>query len=850
MPLAESELRSLDGARVAVAAGATCSHCGLDVPEDRVPFDGSRGFCCHGCATAWTVLHESGLEHYYELSRRREIRVEASGRPFAEFDHEAFRQLYVKRRADGLDEVCLYLEGVHCPSCVWLVERIAQAVPGMAGAELDLGRSRVRVSWDPARVQLSAIARFLDTLGYRPHPFRGGRTDERRRAEDRAMLIRIGVAGALAANTMLAALALYSGWFSGMDHDWARVFRGLSLVLAAPALFGPGSVFFRGAWSSVRTRTLHMDVPVVIALLAALGRGVVNTFTGRGPVYFDGVAMLVFLLLVGRFLQQRAARAAADSAELLYGLAPAVARVRQSGEVRELPSEALLPGMEVEVRAGETVPADGTVLTGEGPLDLSLLTGESRPRGVTLGDEVFAGTINRGRTLVLRVERAGEDTRLGHILREVESGASRRAPIVRTADRLAGAFVAIVLGLAVVTWALWRSHDRSAAIDHAIALLIVTCPCALALATPLAVTVAIGRAARAGVLVKGGDTLEALAVPGTLVLDKTGTLTEGRAALLDWAADGGEDIGRDDLRALVLGLERHATHPVATAFAEAWPDVIPAPMADVLVEIGGGVEGLAGARRVAVGSPAWISRRLTDAGMSARQPTNVGATARSAAVPSAPTAHDERGAIEFATTRSPVWVAIDGVRVARAGFGDRLRDDAPATLARLRAEGWTLYLLSGDDPAVVAAAGRALGFEPSQVRGGASPEDKRAAIEALASRGPVVMVGDGVNDAAAIACATVGVGVRGGAEACLSAADVYLSRPGLGALATLTGGAKRTLAVIRNGLVFSLAWNVVGAALAMAGLVNPLVAAIGMPASSLAVVVLAWRSRTFDAGPA
>ncbi len=820
MSLAEGTYRS---AADAAPAAVLCAHCGLDVPEGRVPLDASRAFCCTGCATAWTVLHESGLEHYYELSRRREARVEASGRAFAEFDHDAFRDLYVKRRADGLDEVSLYLEGVHCPSCVWLVERVPTAVPGMSGAELDLGRSRVRVSWDPARVQLSAIARFLDTLGYRPHPFRGGRSDERRRAEDRAMLVRIGVSGALAANTMLAALALYSGWVSGMDHDWARVFRTLSLLLAAPALFGPGRLFFRGAWSSLRTGLLHMDVPVAIALLAAFARGAVNTWTGQGPVYFDGVAMLVFLLLVGRFLQQRAARAAADSAELLYGLAPAVARVRQGGELRELPSEALLPGMEVEVRAGETVPADGTVLEGEGPLDLSLLTGESRPRTVAAADEVFAGTINRGRTLVLRVERAGEDTRLGRILREVEAGASRRAPVVRAADRLAGGFVAVVLVLAVVTWALWRAHDPSAAIDHAIALLIITCPCALALATPLAVTVAIGRAARSGVLVKGGDTLEALAEPGTLVLDKTGTLTEGRAALLRW--DVWNDAVAAELPALVLGLERQATHPVAAAFAEAWPGVTPAAVEQARVEIGGGVEGVWQGRRIEVGSPAWITRRLR-----ADAPATLPALAE-----------------QDAATLSPVWVAVDGRLVARALFGDRLRDDAAVTLERLRAEGWELHLLSGDDPAVVAATGRALGFEPSRVRGGASPEDKRAVIEALAGRGRVVMVGDGVNDAAAIARATVGVGVRGGAEACLAAADVYLSKPGLAALAELTAGSRRTLGVIRAGLVFSLAWNVAGAALAMAGWVNPLVAAIGMPVSSLTVVVLAWRSRTFAA---
>lgn len=799
----------------AAAVGTACAHCGLGVPEGLLPQDGSSAFCCSGCATAWLVLHEAGLGQYYQLSQRRGSRVEPSGRAFEEFDHDAFRVLHVRTRRDGLEEAELVLEGLHCPSCVWLVERTPRAVPGMASAELDLGRARVRVAWEPGRARLSDIARFLDTLGYRPHPFRGGRADAQRRAEDRAMLVRLGVAGALAANTMLAALALYSGWFSGMERDWARVFRVVSMLLTVPALFGPGRVFLRGAWGSLRTRMLHMDVPVALALLAAFTRGVVNTVTDRGPVYFDGVAMLVFLLLVGRFLQQRAARAAADSAELLYGLAPARARLREGSGMRDVPCEALLPGMCVEVRHGETVPADGRVLEGEGELDLSLLTGESRPRTVRPGGEVWAGTVNRGGTLVAEVERAGEDTRLGRILLDVERGASRRAPVVRAADRLAGVFVGVVIGLAALTWWWWRAHAPSASLDHAIALLIITCPCALALATPLAVTVAIGRAARAGILVKGGDTLEALARPATLLLDKTGTLTEGRPSLARWD-------GPDEARAWVLALERHATHPVARAFTAAWPDVSPPEAADVRVS-SSGVEGVVGGRRVAVGAPAWVAARLAPQGVLGRL-----------------------AAVEPGPALTPVDVAVDGRLVASAGFGDRVRADAAPALARLRAGGWRLRMLSGDSPDVVAQVGATLGFAPTERRGGASPEDKCDEVQRLSAAGRVVMVGDGVNDAAAIAHATVGVGVRGGAEACLAAADVYLARDGVARLAELTEGARRTMGVIRLGLAWSLVWNAAGAALAMAGLVNPLVAAVGMPLSSSLVVLIAWRSRTFE----
>ena len=462
------------------------------------------------------------------------------------------------------------------------------------------------------------------------------------------------------------------------------------------------------------------------------------------------------------------------------------------------------------------LPGDGVVTEGGSRLDNGLLTGESAPVPIGPGDVVFAGTVNRGAAIRVRIGQSGEATRVGQILREVEAAAARRAPVVRSADALAGGFVAVVLALAALTW--WRGSatDPSRALDNAIALLVVTCPCALALATPLAVTVAIGRAARAGILVKGGDALEALGRPGTLVLDKTGTLTEGRTRLVAWR-------GAEATRRAVLALERHSSHPLARGFREAWPDLPVPDAADVVSTTGGGLEGRVEGRHVIVGSRAFVGARATDPVGFAAAAADPGWT--------------------------PVLVAVDGEVAARAEFGDAVRRDAAATLAALRARGWRLRLLSGDDPVVAGAVGARLGFAPGECRGGASPEDKLAEIESLAGRGCVVMVGDGVNDAAAMARATVGVGVHGGAEACLATADVFLARAGLQPLLELTIGAARTLRVIRRGIAFSIVYNVVGAGLAMAGLVHPLVAAIMMPASSLTVVLTAWRGRTFEEVP-
>jgi Cu2+-exporting ATPase len=810
-------------AEAAVAPGAlsgrACAHCGLPVPAGLEPAAGAVPFCCSGCATAYALIRESGLDQYYRMAERRRAAVRSSGRSFEEFDHPAFHRLYVRAVPGGLSETDLYLEGVHCGSCVWLVERVPLLVPGMARAELDVRRSLVHVAWDGAHARLSEVARTLDTLGYRPHPFRGIKAEAVRRAEDRAMLARIGVAGAIAVNTMLVSLAIYSGWFSGMESGTLRYLRWICLLLVTPALLWPGRVFFRGAWAALRTRALHMDLPIAIALAAGYLRGAVNTAIDRGPVYFDGVATLIFLLLVGRFLQQRAQRAAHDSAELFHSLSPATARLVDGPAIREVPAEALLPGMVLDVRPSDTLAADGTVIAGRSALDLSLLTGESRPLTAGCGATVYAGTVNVSSPLRVRVERAGEATRLGRLLAEVEAGARRRAPTVSLAERMAGVFVAVVLALAAVTALLWWRHSPSMAIDQAIALLIVTCPCALALATPLAVTVAIGRAARAGILIKGGDALEALARPGRLVLDKTGTVTEGRPTLVAWQ-------GAEDVKPLVLALERHSTHPIAIGFLEAWPETVAEAATRVIHTPGGGIEGEVAGRHVVVGSPSFVAAR-----------------ARHRALPVLEAAAAARTGVAC----TPLAVAVDGRVVARGAFGDVLRADAPAALAELRARGWRLALLSGDDPAVVADVGERLGFGPGDRRGAASPEGKLRAIEDEAVHGPVVMVGDGVNDAAAIARATVGIGVHGGAEACLAAADVFLARPGLSGLVALTGGAARTLGVIRGNIAFSIVYNVLGAGLAMSGLINPLIAAVLMPLSSLTVVLASWKGRTFDA---
>jgi len=782
------------------------------VPAGLIEPDAQDQFCCGGCRTAFAVLHDHGLDTRHDTTVGRDGPVAAGppGRSFEEFDHATFHELYVRRTPEGLAQVDLYLEGVHCGACVWLVERVPLVVPGVARADLNLRRAVARVAWDDSAVSLSQVARTLDSLGYHPHPFRGLEVEAMRRREDRAMLARIGVAGAIAANVMLAALALYSGQFGGMDGPYERFFRWVSLLLTTPALFGPGRVFFAGAWASLKTRTLHMDLPIAIALAVGWGQGLANTITDSGPIYFDGLATLIFALLAGRFLQQRGQRAATDSAELLYSLSPVTARVVEGHATRELPAQAVLPGMTIEVRAGETFAADGTVTSGRSSVDIALLTGESKPVSVDVDDRVYAGTTNVSSALQVRVDAAGEESRLAGLLRQVEDSVRRRAPVVQLANRLAVWFVAVVLLVAAGTALFWFPRSPTAAIDNAIALLVVTCPCALALATPLAVSVAIGRAARNGILIKGGDALERLAAPGTLLLDKTGTITESRAGLAAW--DGPEWV-----KPLVLALEQESSHPIAAGFRRAFDGLAAGDACLTTHVVGSGIDGMVDGRHVIVGSPAFVEARAACGPRLLAPPRHL----------------------------TPILVAVNGVIVASAGFGDPVRADARRAIDTLRARGWKVGILSGDHPEVVASVGETLGLPREACVGGAVPEEKHRIVQEARHDGTVVMVGDGVNDAAAMAAATVGVGVHGGAEACLSTADVYLTRPGLEPLVTLTEGAARTIRVIRRNIAFSIGYNVIGATLAVTGVITPLIAAVLMPASSLTVLLASWLGRTF-----
>ncbi len=799
-----------------------CDHCALPVPAGLIEPGASRQFCCGGCRAVYTMILTCGLERFYELRERDDALRPATptGARYEGYDDPAFAESWILARPDELASCELYLESVHCAACVWLVERLPRVLGGVVEVRADVGRQRAEVVWDPARVRLSEIARALDRLGYPSHPYRRSELANLRRQEERRSLVRIGVAGACAGNAMMFAFALWGGAYAEMEPGHRLLLRGASFAVAIVSLLWPGRAFYSGALASLRTRVPHMDLPIAIALTLGMGWGAVNTIRDTGEVYFESLTTVIFLLLVGRFIQQRQQRAAEEAVEDLFRLTPATARrIDTDGQTREVAVEALAAGDVVELRAGDSVPADGIVVEGRSEFDLSLLTGESLPRTLGIGEHAYAGTVNLSNRLTMRVQSTGAATRVGRLAALVENLARERPPLLRMADRLSHRFVIVVLALAAITAAVWLAIEPALAIEHAIALLIVTCPCALGLATPLAVRAAVGSAARMGILIKGGETIERLARPGIVLLDKTGTLTSGRMRLVEWRGDAA-------VKPWLLALERQVVHPIARALVEALEREghVDLPCA-AKQTLGGGVEGEVAGHAVLAGSPAFVTR----AGVSL----------------SPEVSRDLDLCVGNGWT--PVVVAVDRVAVAVAALGDPLIPDAAASLAAIRRLGWRIGLVSGDHPAVVAAAAREVGITDGLVEGGASPERKLEIVRELAGSGEtVVMVGDGVNDSAALVAAPVGVAVRGGAEASLSAADVYLSRPGLAGLVALFAGAPRAVGVIRRNLRVSLVYNAVTASLAVTGWIDPLLAALLMPASSLTVVLLSWRSRTFS----
>ncbi|MGV3483917.1 MAG: heavy metal translocating P-type ATPase [Planctomycetaceae bacterium] len=805
-----------------------CDHCGLPAPRR----NGTElTFCCSGCRGAYQLVHHWGLEDYYSLRDRLMDRdavtsvTSKTTEQWSDLDDLALLGASSPREV-GQGMLCsrLAIDGVHCGACVWLIERMATLLPGCQNARVALHDHSIEITFDPAATKLSRIAEQLAGIGYRVFPWVAGSAGERYRAESRQRLVQIAIAGFCAMNAMWIAIGIYAGEFSGIAHSQLQFLRIAGVMLGLIAAFGPGREFFRGAFAAIKTRTPHMDLPIALGVGVGAIAGVFGVLTSGVDVYFDSVAVLVFLLLVGRWIQFRQQHRAADAVSLLMRMTPALAvRVESDGSRCKVPAPSLRADDLFYVVAGEAIPVDGILQEGASMVDRSLMTGESRPLAVQRGGVVEAGSLNLQSPITVKATASLADSRIMKLMKLVEEAGMSRTPIVQLADSIASRFVMAVLVLAALTMTIWWRSDPMQAASHTVALLIVACPCALALATPLAIAVTLGRAAKRKLLIRSGETLERLSKAGCVWFDKTGTLTMGRPQLTSDSLD-------DQALSLIASLESQSTHPLSRAFMDAAINrrVALCPterIAQVEQVSGAGIRGIVDGHFVSVGSVSFARRAALE--INDETLADVAAIAR-------------RG-------ETPVVFAIDGDIRGVVGIGDTLRPQAVEAIEALRDRGWTIGILSGDHQSAVSVIAQRLGIPHDRALGGLSPEQKLAMMEqSRREHGSVVMVGDGVNDAAALAAADVGIAVRGGAEASLQAAPVYLADSDLHGIVQLIDAARRTVKVIKRNFCVSLFYNSIAVSLAVGGVISPLIAAILMPISSLSILSLTLASKTFE----
>lgn len=790
-------------------ATATCFHCGEDLPRSGVRYvhvDGAdQPVCCPGCEAVAALIADTGLADFYRFrTGPAPTPSEPATDEWNAFDREAIQRAFVHDLGDQRHEAVVLVEGLYCAACAWLIEHVLAGEPGLETIEVNPATGRAMLRWRADAVALSRLLRRIAAAGYRPHPLGTDGGESLVARERGAALRRLAVAGLGMMQVMMYAVALYAGAIQAdMEPAITELLRGVSLLIATPVVLYAGAPFFRGAWRDLRAGRPGMDVPVALAIGGAFAASVWNTTIGHGEVYFDSVTMFVFFLTVARFFEMTARHRASRQTGALARMPPATAlRIGADGDERVALHE-LAVGDRVRVPAGDPVPADGRVIAGESRLDESLLTGEFMPVTRGPGSEVIGGSMNDDAPIDVEITRVGQDTLVAGIVRMLDRAQAERPPLARTADRVARWFVCGILLAAAATAFVWSQMAPGEAFAVTLAVLVVTCPCALSLATPAALVAATSRLARSGLLVARTGALETLARADHVVLDKTGTLTRGELTL-----DRIEPMDRVEAAealALAAALEAHSGHPIARAFAHAGDG---RDATRVQPENGRGIEGIVAGQRLRLGRPDWVG------GLAGGGDTGSDGTV----------------------------IALgdsDGL-LARFHLTDSMRPGAAAAVATLRRLGLRVEILSGDGAGPVAAVAGELGIDHWSAR--QTPADKLARLQALQQAGHrVVMLGDGINDGPVLAGADVAVAMGGGSALAQTSADMVLTRGHLADLTDGIGHARRTLRVIRQNLAWAAGYNVLALPLAAAGMVPPWMAAIGMSASSLLVVGNALR---------
>lgn len=787
------------------AESFSCLHCDEAVIHDYPNAQGEH-FCCPGCRTVYSILQDNNLTEYYSLRKSSgavglSLKGENLNINYSYLDDKD----YIEENSyeeDGSRFIRFYIEGIHCLACLWLLEKIPEFVEGVTSARLDIGKSILRLKL-PLDSKLSPIAETIHRLGYTPHLIKNETEQEQLlRKEERKDLLRIGVAAFASMNIMLYSVSVYAGATDlfGLSFTWA------SLLLTLPVLFFSAIPFYKNSLSALKNRKTNIDQPIAIALILGSIFSAYKLINQSTETYFDTLSILVFLILLSRYFVKKILQQNYQSSSFKDIFVQKDAHIfdEEKGKFITRHSKFISSGDKILVKAGEMFPADGFVLQGESYTNNSLLSGESHPIKCTKGTHVFSATQNISEDIILRVQKTGDETKVGKILKKLEFEKSQTTPFLSSIDKFSGYFLTTVFVLSTMTiLAFALLGEAFTGLERALALIIVTCPCALGIATPLALTKSLNLARKLGIFLKHENLYEKVQKASEIFLDKTGTLTHGQLGVESIRVLNKKDEKDIDyFKSIILSLESKSSHPIAKSLVKILEEegVQELPVQNYKETTGRGVAGDFGAKHFEIRS----------------------------------FSHEEQSILK--NERDEILsIALyrDGTPLCSLHLKDFLREESKDSVIRLKQQGLNPWLLSGDNEVSVRSIGKKVEIRDEQCLFGMTPDDKYKIIKNLEN---TIMVGDGANDSLALQKASVGIAVKGAMEISLQAADIYLLKPGISSILSLVNISKGTMSLVRRNLVFSVIYNLLGASLAMAGYITPLMAAILMPLSSLTVL--------------
>lgn len=795
-----------------------CFHCGLEVASHnriQANIDQScQDFCCSGCASVCQTIYQSGLGAFYQQQTNSILPAVDLEYPLEFYDAEAFQQPFLEATSDGEKIIILISDTIHCAACVWLIERAIGSLAGVNWVRANLTDKRIRISWKEEQIQLSSIMRRLADLGYGAMPYEQNMAEAMANKANKAMLYKIGFAAFTMMNLLWISIAMYTGASDGKYHQY---FQWLGFALATPTLFYSGLGFLKSAYVGLRNGLMNMDVPISIGALVTYFYSVyvLLGFSTKGEVYFDTVVNFIFVILIGRYLEISAKKSSLSASSSLQQLQPKVALVIQKEAEIITPISAIKTNDRVLIRPGERIPVDGYVISGASEADESLLSGESRPISKQVGDEVFAGSVNAQGSLEISVSKTLKQSVLGKIVSLVENTQHNKSSVVCSIDKIIPYFVGVTLFLAIATFVYWYPQDFDLALLSATSVLIITCPCAFGLATPMSIAVASGAAVKLKMLIKNSDVLEILDKVDWVVFDKTGTLTLGEFEITQVEFDNVQSI---DALQVMASIEKHSEHPLARAIVAGNDQKLLAIEGFNSIP-GQGVSAMINGKIFKIGNLDFVSSNIRVTNQLLEKSKNI----------------ELQGS-------SCIWCADQNEVLGFVALADQVKADAKETVVQLYQLGKKISILSGDSQAVTQKVADYLGIK--QVIAQALPEDKANYIKQLQQQGHrVLMIGDGVNDAPALVQADTSMAIGSGSDVSVNHADVVLLKSTLLPILAMIDLAKRTNRTIKQNITFALLYNTLMVPLAMMAKVTPLFAAIAMPISSLIVIGNAARLR-------